>query len=184
MIWRALQPRSIRMTEAWKPVTGWPYQVSDMGRVRRSRPSRGTSVGKILKPAVNEHGYECVVFSSNGKRRTFRVHRLVGRAFLGPCPEGLETNHKNADKTDNRAENLEYVTSSENTQHALRSGLFSAQPRGIEKSQARLTDERVLKIRHWYAAGDISQKTLAVEFGVSQQLVSLIVRRKKWAHLS
>jgi hypothetical protein len=51
------------------------------------------------------------------------VHRIVAAAFIGPCPDGLEINHKNGIKLDNRAENLEYTTRSANMKHAYDSGL-------------------------------------------------------------
>lgn len=60
---------------------------------------------------------------NNGSHQKFRVNRLVLEAFVGPCPDGHESNHKDGIKSNNDSENLEWVTHSENVQHAYRLGL-------------------------------------------------------------
>jgi hypothetical protein len=88
----------------WKKIEGCPnYEVSDQGEVRNSR-------GWILKPGIKHRGYHEI--SLAGKQVS--VHRLVAAAFIGPCPEGKEVDHKNNIRTDNRLENLQYLTGSEN----------------------------------------------------------------------
>lgn len=59
-----------------------------------------------------------------GRGNTKNIHRLVWEAFHGAIPPGFEVNHRNGDKTDNRLENLELVTRSENMAHAYASGLM------------------------------------------------------------
>jgi len=86
--------------------------------------------GRKLKPG-NCRGYKNIHFRKNGKQHTRKVHRLVLETFAGPCPKGMETNHKNGIKTDNRLENLEWVTSSENTKHALSTGLINRSYEGL-----------------------------------------------------
>jgi hypothetical protein len=69
---------------------------------------------------INKEGYEFVRLHKDGKRHGKKVHRLIALAFL-PNPEKKRTiNHKNGIKTDNRLENLEWATHSENTLHAYR----------------------------------------------------------------
>lgn len=104
--------------EEWRPVVGrWlTHEVSNLGRVRRTAAGQGAVAGQILSCYMTEHGYLRVLDKF--------VHWVVAEAFLGPRPEGLQINHKNGRKTDNRAVNLEYVTRSENMQHAVRTGLF------------------------------------------------------------
>ena len=87
------------------------YLVSDEGYVL-------SKSGKQLKPANNHGGYPIVNFYDNHKRKGIAVHTLVARAFCSGYKPGLTVNHKNGIKTDNRAENLEWVTNIENTRHA------------------------------------------------------------------
>lgn len=96
------------------------YEVSNFGDVRRR------STGKILKPQLMNRGYLRVTIG--GKKRF--VHRLVLTVFRGkdPDPERNQTNHINGVKTDNRLENLEWCTGSENIKHAYAIGLETVTP--------------------------------------------------------
>ncbi len=114
--------------ERWRPVPGWEmqYSVSNLGRVKSlSRPSANGSrlPERLLTPAHDGGGYPWVSLYARPKMARAKVHHLVCEAFLGPRPPPLVVNHKNGIKTDNRAVNLEYVTSSENNRHAYRLGL-------------------------------------------------------------
>lgn len=105
--------------EEWRPVVGFEgfYSVSSYGRLRRDAPGIHTYAGKILQPRLDGRGYLATYLSAAGKRSYLRVHRLVARAFLGPA-NGLEVNHIDLDKQNNRLINLEYVTQAENKRHA------------------------------------------------------------------
>src|SRR5580658_3531644 len=101
--------------ENWKDVIGYEglYRVSDQGRVMRLTGYRaGLIKGEI------QFGYHRVALSKDGIAKKFQAHCLVAEAFIGPLPEGKEVNHKNGKKADNRIENLEYATRSENQQHS------------------------------------------------------------------
>lgn len=116
------------MTEVWLDViTDENYQVSNLGRVKSKARKVNNNGGireiqeKILKPFVSKTtGYLQVNLS---KRSRQNVHRLVAFAFVGGFCEGFVVNHLNGNKKDNRAENLEWVTQSENHLHAYHSGL-------------------------------------------------------------
>jgi hypothetical protein len=120
--WIGLEPG-----EEWRDCLGGVYRVTNTGRVRRAKPGKGTQAGE-LRRFIATTGYQVVNVCIDGERRTEHVHILVAEAFLGPRPLGLEINHKNGNKRDPRAENLEYITRSENGAHAWKTGLQP--PRG------------------------------------------------------
>ncbi|QGK90421.1 HNH homing endonuclease [Acinetobacter phage vB_AbaP_APK44] len=103
------------LNEVYKVIPSNPnYQVSNLGNVRNEQ-------GKVLKTYLINSGYVCLKLHTDGKRTSHTVHRLVMAAFLGSSE--LEVNHKDGNKSNNRLDNLEYVTSSENKLHALETGL-------------------------------------------------------------
>ena len=99
------------MEEIWKEIPGFEekYQASNLGRVK-SINYKCTGKERVLKLRLNQNGYYDVCL---GKQR-YRVNRLVYSAFNGPIPEGMQVNHINEDKTDNRLENLNLMTPKEN----------------------------------------------------------------------
>lgn len=108
-------------SEKWITVKGYDglYEVSNFGRVRSV--SRVDSYGrhrkeKVLTPHDNK-GYMQVGLYKNGKMSWHFVHRLVAEAFIGIRPNGYEVNHIDEDKANNCANNLEYVTRTENVRH-------------------------------------------------------------------
>jgi hypothetical protein len=123
------------MSEAvWRSVPGFEhYEVSSHGEVRsidRDVPTRhhgweGTRrlKGKTLKQFDNKDGYPVV--SMGAKSKVYGVHQLVAWAFHGMPGDGEVIDHINGDKHDNRPENLEYVTPSENTKRQYRTGLLT-----------------------------------------------------------
>ena len=111
-------------TEIWHKceVPYTRYEVSNQGRVRNAYTSL------VLRPRKRKDGYLQVALFYKGQRKECFVHKLVATAFVEGWREGLEVNHKNGVKTDNRAENLEWVTSSQNHQHARNELLLEVKP--------------------------------------------------------
>ena len=112
--------------EIWKPVKGYEgfYEASNLGRIRSSKSKR------ILSQHMINSGYLSARLR-NGKRT---VHALVALAFLGDRPQGLVVDHIDHCKTNNRADNLRYITYSENIYRSVRCDLNpnkSSRSRGV-----------------------------------------------------
>ena len=115
--------------EIWKDIKGFEglYQVSNLGRVKSLE--RIDALGhrlkeKILKPQLVRRYYR-VCLCKQSIKKTYRVHRLVWEAFNGQIPEGLQVNHINEVKTDNKLENLNLMTCKENTNYGTRNERIS-----------------------------------------------------------
>tara|TARA_R100001198_G_C5243345_1_gene221664 strand:+ start:593 stop:1108 length:516 start_codon:yes stop_codon:yes gene_type:complete len=136
--------------------------------------------GRNLKGSINSHGYIRAEFRKNGKRVSVAVHRLVALAFIPNPSNKEEINHINGIKTDNRLENLEWVTRSENQLHAFKSGLQKKR-KGIVNPSSKLTEEQVLNIRK--VGRSVALKDQALKYGVSARMISYILNRKNWTHI-
>lgn len=90
-------------SEQWRTSPSHPsYEVSDQGRVRRSKPGQGAIAGRVLRPGRNGDGYLTVHLHG----RSQYVHVLVAEAFIGPVPPGGQVDHLSADRGDSRLSNL------------------------------------------------------------------------------
>ena len=107
------------MNEVWRDIEGYEglYQISDIGRIK------SLITGKIRNLQMNKWGYPVIILTKYKKQKQMFVHRLVAKAFIPKIEGKNEVNHINGDKTDNRKENLEWCTKSENIRHAFRTGL-------------------------------------------------------------
>lgn len=131
--------------------------------------NQGTIVGKrgIMHPNNQNSKKYYRVHIGN---RMYSVHRLVAMAFI-PNPNNLpEVNHKNGDKSDNRSDNLEWVTGKDNVKHALKAGL----------TQTKLQYEDVQTIKQLYATGNYTYYDLADMYNVSYSNIGYIVRNDIW----
>ena len=123
--------------EIWKDIKGYEgmYQVSNMNNVK-SLNYNGTGKEKLLKPLNNGHGYLRVNLWKDGKIKQCLVHRLVADAFIQFVPqEGVmyDVDHRNTDRTDNRAINLCWVSRSQNMNNPITNSKLSKPVLGINK---------------------------------------------------
>lgn len=116
------------MQEIWKEfsINGrTKYLVSNLGRVKNVRSK------VVRKPKLDKHGYYVLGFGIKYKKKHIHIHRLVAQAFIPNLLDKPCVNHINGIKTDNRVENLEWVTYKENSIHAYYTGLFSNEVKEI-----------------------------------------------------
>lgn len=124
--------------EVWVPVRGYEtrYEVSNMGRVRNHD-------GHILKP-IERRGYLCLNFCVNGVRKDVKIHRLVAEAFI-PNPNELPCiNHKDEDKHNNCADNLEWCTVQYNCNYGTHNLRVSI---GLTGKKKNWSEEGIAKIK-------------------------------------
>ena len=105
--------------EQWKVIAQFPnYEISNYGRVRRVWKNHT----KLKKTRLNECGYEIIHLSKDGTNKHRPIHRLVAVAFIDNPNNLPEVNHIDGNKENNRVDNLEWVTRSDNMKHAYSIG--------------------------------------------------------------
>ncbi len=162
--------------ETWKEIDGLSgYWVSNFGQIKSKR--------KIRAFHPDRYGYLVI----NIKEKTYKVHQVVAKAFI-PNPENLpEVNHKDGIKSHNWVDNLEWMTKSEQMKHAIATGLFNpakylehVDRKGSKNGSAKLSEEKVEEIRTLLIEGNLSQRTIAKMFDISQPQVCHINTEKHW----
>ena len=175
--------------ETWKTIPDYTlYKISDRGRLKTFN-WKGSGREAIMKPALDGCGYlRTMIKSDKGCTHTVKMHRLVLLAFVGTPKDGLQCNHKNGIRNDNRLINLEWVTPSENSKHSFKIGLNSN--RGELNPAATLTDQQVIEIRRNYQYGRKSRhdggktkKQIAKEYNTTVNVIKFIIQGRTWKHL-
>jgi hypothetical protein len=171
--------------ESWRPVVGLEktHLVSDLGRVqsitrvvRNSAKGVRTVRGRILKPYAHTGGYVAILLSVQMVRTHHYVHRMVCEAWHGPGPDGCEVLHRDGNKKNNTPDNLRWGTRFENLAD---NAIHGIKPIGESHGMAKLTEEKVLRIR----ADSRMSGEIAKDYGVCSETIANIKSRKNWKHI-
>ncbi len=122
-----------------------------------------TKLGQKLKVYPDKDGYFCLHLAKNKKQSIKKVHRLVAQTFIGNPENKPQVNHKNGIKTDNRVENLEWVTGSENMRHAYVTGLMTS-----EKPVLQIDRKSKKIINKFKSMNEAERETGILETHISQ----------------
>jgi len=170
--------------EVWKDIPEWEglYQASTFGRIKSL--DRFIAVGRwkssILKLIIGNRGYYKVILANKSIKKTYDIHKLIALTFIinphnYPC-----INHKNGIKTDNKLENLEWCSYSQNTIHAYKNGLNK---KGELHYKAKITEKQAIDIITKYQSKKYTFKMLGIEYGVHLSTIAYIINGKNWSHL-
>lgn len=179
------------MEEVWKDVIGYEgsYQVSSQGRVRTlDRYVKGkfsTSVqfkkGQILKLQFTWDGYYKVTLYKKDKKPLYiGVHKLVAQSFIPNPFNKLQVNHIDCDKLNNNVINLEWCSSLENTQHAMKNNLRVV---GQKSHYATITEDQAIFICEMLENNIPIYEIVSIT-GKTRFLISKIKNGKSWKHVS
>jgi len=163
--------------EKWKPIAGYEgyYEVSNFGRVKSlsrivPRSDSGyLTVGERILKYGKARGYKKIVLTRKGKSITTTVHRLLALMFIPNPKNKAQVNHKDGNKQNNSLDNLEWVSCSENAQHAYDTGLRKAPTHAKDW----ITHKRAKKIlTHLHKGNTI--KSTSIKFKISISSVNKI----------
>lgn len=166
------------------------YKVSNMGRLlsyKRTKPIILKPRKKAVKIKTGQYKknqflpYLSVALYANKNRSDLLVHRIVAKHFIDNPENKPQVNHKNGDVSDNRVENLEWVTSSENVIYSIKE-FGRIESCGEDNNKSKLTETQVKEIRELYPIIK-SQRKIAKLYNVTQTAIKNIVNNKTWKHI-
>lgn len=174
------------MQEIWKTLEECDhlYAVSNLGRFKRlERKTNKLFKEQILKLGRYSNNYLQFSVKINKKRITAISHRLVAKYFI-PNPENKpQVNHINSIKWDNRVENLEWVTVSENIIHSIKVlNRPTKDSNGEKNANCKTTEIEVLSIRKDKLNG-MNNKDLCLKYNKTENIISKIINRRTWKNI-
>lgn len=160
-----------------KQIKGTNYSLTKDGNVISG------FTGKKICNRKRDDGYIVVNLYIDKKPKYFYLHRLLAEYYIDNPKNKKYVNHKNGNKSDNRIENLEWCSASENSKHAMKMGLSEAPVfKGSEHGMSKITNEQVNDIRILYKTGMYNQVQLGRLYGLGQSHISRIIRGESWSH--
>ena len=170
------------MIEEWRIIPEFPrYEISNLGGVKSFTQKDPYILGGNI---VGKGYYAVSLHKFVNKKKVIRrkyIHRLVAEIFIPNPLNKEEVNHKDGNKLNNYMTNLEWVTKSENMQHAVKMGLFHTHDcKGKNNGRSKLSEDEVRNIRK---STGVSEK-IAKEYGITGQQVRNIRRGVSWKHLN
>lgn len=177
-------------SETWADINGYfgLYQISNFGRVKRLEKCivrKGFECilpEKILKQKINTNGYLSIGLTNNKKRSTVNVHRLVALSFIPNVYNQPAINHKDGNKHNNLATNLEWCSFSENSRHAKSIGL-KKDVFGESHGMTKLLNGDVIDIRNKAMSGMSGADISKLYPSVCYATIRNIINRKTWVNI-
>ena len=157
------------------------YSITKDGSVWSHPKRRSSKQGIYLKPGVNTRGYKQVVLYKDNKHKNITIHRLIALTFINNPDNKLEVNHIDGNKLNNKIENLEWCTSSENHIHAYKNDNHKRM-QGELHGASKLKEVDVLNIKKLIENG-AGCRELGRAYSVCHSLISMIKNGKRWTHL-
>lgn len=165
----------------WIQYKNTNYFVNELGQIKTTN-WKNTGQERIMSLCDKGQGYLGAVFVIDGKNTSVRAHRVIAEVFI-PNPDNKpEVNHINGKKSDNRVENLEWVTKQENIDHAYEF-LNVRILKGSEIGTSKLTEKQVIEIRNKFQPRVYGRKKLASEYNITEATIKDILQRRTWKHI-
>lgn len=142
------------------------YTINKQGEIKRVETQR------VLKHHTSHHGYKYVNLTKNGKSKNYYVHRLIAMEFINNPYNKPFINHKNGIKDDNRIENIEWCTTSENEKHS-----YDMLGKTVANRQLNESDAKEIRVK--YKCGEKTAE-LAKYYNVSSSVIWNILAGKSY----
>lgn len=169
--------------ELWKPLTyhgedfGDVYEISNTGKMRNKISMKERRLN------LNKQGYlHCVISRGRKRKIAIKIHRAVAENFVVGNSCGLVINHKDGNKQNNNADNLEFVTTAENNLHARINGLVR-DCLGCDNHMSYFSPEDIREIRKMYSSGQYKVKQIAIIFNTNLSVIYKITHYMSYTNI-